>query len=151
MGRIIGSVFVGYVVMIVAVFATFSVAYLAMGVDRAYQPGSYEASGLWIAVSFVLGFIAAMAGGYVCTAVAQSRKGPRALAWVVIVVGLLMAVGIMMAPKKDAAGRSGEVSAVEAMQKSVAPTWVAFLNPFLGAAGVLIGAGLHPKGSRREV
>ena len=68
MGRMIGGVVVGYLTMFVLVFGSFTAAYLAMGADVAFQTGTYEPSTLWLVVSWVLGFLAALAeaGGGVC-------------------------------------------------------------------------------------
>lgn len=62
MWRSVVSVVVGYVVLSLVIFATFSAAYLAMGADAAFHPGSYVVSTLWLVVSFVLGFLAARPG-----------------------------------------------------------------------------------------
>ncbi len=77
MARTIGSVILGYLVMVIVVFATFSLAYQAMGVDRAYQPGTYDVSGLWIAVSIVLGILAAILGDSPVSVSPIARPHPR--------------------------------------------------------------------------
>ncbi len=143
MGRLILAVVLGYAVMFVAVFLTFSGAYVAMGTERAFQPGSYEPTAVWVTLSFFLGFLAAVAGGYTCVAVARKMPPALALAALVIAIGLASAGAMMMRPP-DARPtvRTGEVSNLEAMQNARPPLWVAFLNPFLGAAGVLLGARL---------
>lgn len=145
MVRNIGGVVLGYVLMSLIIFLTFTAAYLLMGADNAFKPGSYEVSNLWIAVSFVLAFTAAIVGGYVCAAIARSRKAPMALAILVLVIALLAAVPVLMAAGNGGAlaARSGEVSNIEAMQKAVQPAWIALLNPFAGAVAILIGARLR--------
>ncbi|MDQ3667052.1 MAG: hypothetical protein M3410_10870 [Acidobacteriota bacterium] len=40
--RAVLAVIVGYVVMVLLVFATFSLAYLLMGADGAFRPGTYK-------------------------------------------------------------------------------------------------------------
>lgn len=143
MGRSILAVVVGYVVMFVVVFLTFSGAYLAMGADLAFQPGSYEPSTQWVVTSFVLGFLAALAGG--CTAVWIARKITPAyvLAGVVLLLGLAVAGAMSMRPPDlRPTVRTGDVPNLEAMQNARQPLWVALLNPFLGAVGVVIGARL---------
>lgn len=153
MARTIGSVILGYLVMAIVVFATFSLAYQAMGVDRVYQPGTYMVSGLWIAVSIVLGIVAAILGGFVCARVAHSPAAPKALAGVVLILGLGMA--IVAATGADAEDREeirpAEVSNMEAMQNSQTPPWVQFLNPLIGAVGILYGAGLARKSKQGGV
>ena len=86
----IGAVVAGYIVMFVLVFVTFSAAYLAMGAEGAFKTGSYEVTALWLAVSFVLSFIAALGGGFVCAAIAKNPKATLALAGLVLVLGLLL-------------------------------------------------------------
>ena len=70
MGRAILSVVVGYVAMFAAIFLTLSGLCLLLGQDLSFQPGSYEPSLLWTAVSFALGVGAAVLGGYVCAWIA---------------------------------------------------------------------------------
>jgi hypothetical protein len=144
MGRLIGSVLLGYVVMAVLIFVSFSVLYVLMGADRSFQAGTYDPSALWISVSVVLGILASVAGGWVCAVVARSDKGPKALAVLVIVLGLALAVPVLRAPA-ESPPRTGEVSNMEAMQRARQPAWIALLNPFLGALGVLAGARRRPQ------
>ncbi|MGH9817113.1 MAG: hypothetical protein ACRD5F_06950 [Candidatus Acidiferrales bacterium] len=141
MGRLILAVVLGYVVMFAFVFLTFSGAYLVMGADGAFQPGTYEASTQWLVVSFVLGFIGAMAGG--CTAVWIARKmtPAHALAVVALILGFAMAGAMAMAPADSRPTvRTGDVPSMEAMQNARQPMWVALLNPLVGAIGVIVGA-----------
>lgn len=141
MGRSILAVILGYVVMFVVVFLTFSGAYLVMGTDGAFQPGTYEASTQWLVVSFILAFIAAIAGG--CTAVWIARKMAPAyvLAGIALVLGFAMAGAMAMAPADSRPTvRTGDVPNLEAMQNARQPMWVALLNPLLGAIGVVVGA-----------
>ena len=78
MGRAIVSVVLGYVMMAATVFFTFTAAYLIMGADGSFKPGTYEVSALWLIVSFVLSFVAAVLGGYVCALIAKSLRTKRA-------------------------------------------------------------------------
>jgi hypothetical protein len=146
MGRAIVSVVVGYVVMFAAIFLAFSGLYLLLGQDRSFRPGSYEPSVLWTVVSFVLGAGAAVLGGYVSAGIARTATPPKVLAGVVLVIGLVSAVPVLMAAATPAEARAGEVSNLDAMTKAKQPAWVAVANPFVGLAGVLLGAWLrrHP-------
>ena len=146
MVRKIVGVVVGYVVMALLIFATFSAAYLVMGADAAFKPGTYEVSGLWLIVSFVLSLVAAAVGGYVCALISRSRKAPLALAGLVLILGILVAIPILTAgADRFKVPREGNVSNMEAMQKAQQPGWVALLNPLIGAAGIIIGARLRQK------
>jgi hypothetical protein len=143
--RAILSVIVGYIVMALVVFVTFTAAYLAMGTENAFAPGSYQVSALWVVVSIVFGWIAAMIGGLVCAAISKGSGAPMALAVIVLVLGLAMAVPVMMASDEGApAVRSENVAAMEAMQNARQPGWLAVANPIIGAVGVLLGARLRP-------
>ncbi|MGI8785606.1 MAG: hypothetical protein ACR2L2_18395 [Acidobacteriota bacterium] len=139
--RVFGAVIVGYIVMFIVVFGSFTAAYLAMGADRAFLPGSYEVTALWLGVSFLLAFVAALAGGFVCAAISQGGKAPMVLAGLVLVLGLLMAVSVV-AKKAEPKVREGAAGNLEAMQNAYQPPWVALLTPFVGAVGVLAGAKL---------
>lgn len=141
MGRSILAVIVGYVVIFLVVFLTFSAAYLALGTERALQPGSYEPSTSWLVVSFVLGFLGAAAGGCTCVWIARKVTPAYVLAGLVIVLGVAMAGAVALAPPDTLPTvRSGDVPNMEAMRNARTPLWVALVNPFLGAAGVILGA-----------
>ncbi len=141
MGRIIGAVVVGYLMMAVLIFGTFTLAYLAMGADKAFMPASYDPSGLWLVSSFALGLLASIAGGFVCAAIAKEAKAAKILAGVALVLGLLMAIPALTTPAADPPKvRSSDAGSMDAMMEATQPAWVALLNPFVGAVGVLLGA-----------
>jgi hypothetical protein len=137
MGRLIGSVIVGYLVIFVAVFATFSAAYVAIGADGAFRPGSYDVSMTWIILGTVLSFGAAWLGGRICLAIAKDAKGPKALAAVVLILGILFAIPAMKPPPSEP--RPAGAAMMDAMQRARTPLWVALLNPVIGVLGVLVG------------
>lgn len=143
MGRAILSVVVGYVVMFTTIFLTFSGLYLLLGQDLSFQPGSYDPSVQWNVVSFALGVGAAGLGGYVCVWIARTATPPKVLAGLVLVIGLVFAVPVLMAAEKPAETRTGEVGNLDAMMKAKQPAWVALANPFVGLAGILLGARLR--------
>jgi hypothetical protein len=65
------------------------------------------------------------------------------LAGLVLVLGLLMAVPVLLAPKEDPPPiREGGMSNLEAMTQARQPGWVALINPVIGVFGVLAGAGM---------
>jgi uncharacterized membrane protein YeaQ/YmgE (transglycosylase-associated protein family) len=140
--RDIGGVILGYLAMALFIFASFSAAYLLMGADAAFQPGTYEVSTLWILTSMVLGLIAAVIGGYVCATIARSKRAPLALAVLILVVGIAVAVSVIMGNDGSLAARTGSVSNIEAMNSARQPGWVALLNPVIGVVGVIFGARL---------
>ena len=141
--RTVGSVILGYIVMAAFVFLSFSLLFVAMGPDRAYQPGTYEVSGLWVVVSFVLSFIAAVLGGWVCVLVARTQLGPQILAAAILVFGLVLAVMELGSTPADLPTvRDASVGVMEAMRDSQNPTWINFVTPFVAVVGILAGARL---------
>lgn len=144
--REIGAVLVAYICMAVFIFATLSVAYMALGSEGAFLPGSYDVSMSWILITTLLGLIAAGLGGLVCAIIALKAVTPKALAGAVLVLGLLMAIPVLTADDSEKKTvRAGAVAMSEAMTDAQQPIWVAFLNPLVGAVGVLGGARLKRK------
>jgi hypothetical protein len=142
MGRSILAVVVGYVVLFVVLFCVFTAAYLMMGPDGAFQPGSFRPSMLWNVLAIVLGLAAAVVGGLVCYAIARKQGAVTALVVVILVIGFLSAIPVVMAAGAPKAVREGSLSNMEAMMQARQPVWMALLNPVLGAVGVLLGARL---------
>ena len=136
------AVVAGYVVMALVVFSAFSLAYLLMGSDRAFRPGTYDVSPLWLVVSFVFSFIAAVVGGWVCAAIAKRRSASRGFAAVVFILGLILAVSVLMSSDARPQVRKGAVGNLAAMQNAGQPAWVAFMNAVIGPVGILLGARL---------
>ena len=148
MARAIGGVVVGYLVMFVFVFASFSIAYLALGANLAFQPGSYHVSMLWIAVMVVLNFVAAFLGGLVCSLIAKNPRASMSLAAVVLVLGLVMAIPVLTgAIGEPPATRDASVGNLEAMQHARQPAWSSVASPLIGVVGVLIGGRRQRKGA----
>jgi amino acid transporter len=145
MGRALASVILGYVVMAAMVVATFSIAYLVLGADRSYQPGTYDVTTLWIVISLVLSIAAAVVGGLTAAAIARSAGPPKVLAAVVLVLGFAMAIYALRAEPPTQNARTTNPSVFEAGTVSRQPTWIALANPILGAVGVLVGAALARK------
>ncbi len=143
MGKKILAVIIGYVVMVAFIFITFTVVYIAMGTDGAFQPGVYDVSIIWILASIILGILAAILGGLVCVMIAKDQGTAKILAGLVLALGLALAVPAAMGVEEETPNlRSGEVGVMESMQVARQPLWVVFLNPFIGAAGALIGGRL---------
>jgi hypothetical protein len=146
--RAVLAVIVGYLVMALLVFKTFTLAYLHIGADASFRPGTYDVTPLWLVVSFVLSFIAAFVGGWVCATIARRSTAPKGFAAAVFILGLIVALSAIMAsddarPKM----REGNVGNIAAMQNAKQPGWVALMNAFIAPAGILIGARLK-KGAK---
>ena len=140
--RSVLGVIVAYIAMFVVLFCVLTGAYLAMGPERAFQPGSFRPSILWDAVEIVVGLAAAACGGFICIAIAHKRGAVTALVVVILVIGFLSAIPVLMASGAPEAVREGGLSNMEAMMKARQPLWSALLNPILGVVGVLVGSRL---------
>jgi hypothetical protein len=141
MGRKILGGILGYVVMFIFIFATFSAAYLIMGTEHAFKPGSYDVSNRWLAVSTVLGFIGAVFGGYAAAMIGKGGMAVKITAGIVLLMGVLTVAMVAISPRTVEA-RGNDVPNMEAMSKAQTPLWVAVLNPIIGVVGVLIGGSL---------
>jgi hypothetical protein len=139
MARNIIGVIVGYVAMAAFIFISFTILYLILGTEGSFQPGSFEVSTTWLILSIVLGFIAAVVGGYVCVLIAKNKKAAMWLAGIVFVLGIILAIPQFNDEKADLV-REGELSNTEAMENAVQPEISLILNPILGALGVLAGS-----------
>ncbi len=145
MGRVIGSVILGYIAMFMAVFVGMSAAWAALGPGGSFKPGSWDVSFVWVLVTVCVGFAAAVVGGLTSAAIAKDARGPKALAVVVVLLGLAFAIPVLTTAVNVAelGVRPETVPMMEAMTKAQSPKWLALLNPLLGAVGVMIGAGLR--------
>jgi hypothetical protein len=144
MGRSILAGVAGYLAMFVFIMVFFTVAFVVIGTDRAFQAGSYDISTLWVGVWAIGTIVAALLGGFVCAKVAKA--GSRAvvgLAVAVVVLGVLSAV---MSGAREAPGpRAADVPVIEAAGKAVQPVWMPWANIVVGVVGVLAGGRLGAK------
>lgn len=138
--RAIASVIVAYVLMAAILMVALTGLYLAIGADKAFEPALWVPSKLWIVLMVIVNIAAALAGGWVCKAIAKSAKPPRVLAIFVLLLGLAMA-GVDMGKAAPAEPRGPDVSVMDAMNKALTPTWVNVANALIGFAGVMVGAG----------
>ena len=140
------AIIVSYVAMFVLFMAIFTGLYFALGVERVFQPDSYEVSMLWIIVTLVIALLGTMFAGYLCAAISKSWRTCQVFA---LIVFLLALVQCLSALRRDSEGpnvRAGEVTYLEAIGHAVTPTWLHFVNPVVNGLGILLGARLK----RRE-
>jgi uncharacterized membrane protein YhaH (DUF805 family) len=133
------GVIVGYIVMAIFSFAVFTCAYLALGVERVFEPESYDVSTIWMVLMIVFALIGGIVGGFVCAAISKSKGACMAFAGIVLAIGLIVSVMTKMKEHPNTA-RTGDVPNLVAMQNAQTPAWLCFLNPVLCAAGVIFGA-----------
>jgi hypothetical protein len=136
--RAVAAVVCGYLAIVVAVMAIFSTAFLVLGLESVFRPGEYYTTGAWNAATLAGSFAAAIAGGWICAALARERKPVLALAGLVLVLGVAGAVS--NAAKPEPGPRTGEITMTDAASKARQPDWYAMVIPVVGAAGVLLGA-----------
>ncbi|HYV23639.1 MAG TPA: hypothetical protein VE969_00270 [Pyrinomonadaceae bacterium] len=145
MARTIISVIAGYFAMFVLAFAGFTCAYLIVGQDVAFKPGLYEAASSWVAIAFIINIAVSVIGGFICATIAKSGRAPLALAIVVVVLGIVIAIGDTSKRKAHAGSIRTAAPQMEAIQQAYWPIWVPFTFPLTGAIGVLIGARLKKR------
>jgi hypothetical protein len=134
----------GYVVMALVLFATFSVMWMVLGPAGSFEPGTWDVSPTWLVASIVLGFLAALAGGAACGRVQADRRG------LFILIGLVVILGIVAAlpeAAEVAGARPDDVSMTDAMSNAAQPAWITWLNPLIGVVGAWLGAGRSGRGA----
>ncbi len=139
----------GYLVTAIGLTILMAGAWAVLGVDGAFQPGSYEVSSTWIYASIILSVVAAVVGGFVCKAIGRTDLAVNILIGIILVVGVIAAFYQMGVEPADSA-RPESVPMLEAMSNGIQPVWLSWLNPILGAVGVWYGGRLKktaPAGS----
>jgi hypothetical protein len=142
MGRSILAVVLSYIVLFIVLFCVLTVAYLAMGPDGAFRPGSFRPSMVWSVIEIVVGLGAAVLAGWICIAIARRQGAVTALVVVILVIGALSAIPVFMAAGAPEGVREGGLSNMQAMMQARQPVWMAIVNPVIGAVGVLLGSRL---------
>ena len=154
MVRTVVSIVVGYIAIALATFIGLTGAWLILGADRAFEPGVYDLSLAWVISAVAVNIIAAVIGGVVCASIARSRRAPIVFAFIVFVLGVIVAVPQFLADGSDPSPtRPADVAMFDAIGASRQPAWFALLTPFTVAAGIMVGAALvgGRSGARREV
>ncbi|MYF63443.1 MAG: hypothetical protein F4183_02990 [Rhodothermaceae bacterium] len=136
------AVVVGYLVMAVGIGVIFSVAYMVMGAEGAYQPDSWDVSSAWVIMSIIVGVCVALVAGKVCYLIARNHTATKYLIALVLVLGVVSAITMMVGGGGGDEVRDFAPSVLEATEKSVQPVWLSWLNPLIGAAGVAVGSGM---------
>lgn len=137
-GSLTGAI-AGYIVMALFIIATFAAAFPILGIDRLFAPGTYEAATSWIVLSFVLGLAGAMLGGWVAGYVSPKAHAVPTLAGFVLVFGLFSAQAAQNDDVLRGGPRGPNATMTDVMAHARQPTWITFVNPLLGAVGILIG------------
>lgn len=144
MAKAIGIAVVGYIIISILIFILLTGAWYAVGVNGAFQPGVWDVTPTWLGLMIVSSLVAAIMGGYVTSMMTSDSRAPKILAGLLLVLGLLMAIPILMGSGPTAPlPRPDTLPMFEAMSNGKQPSWLALLNPILGAVGVMVGSRLR--------
>jgi hypothetical protein len=126
-----------------------SLGWSRLGADQALLPDRWEASPSWILSSFGVSLVAAIAGGFLCAVLGRSMRAPSILAALVLLVGVVLAGVILLAPSPPSVC-GADVTLLEAIRHTKEPRWLVGAMPFVAATGVLIGALRRLRGQAPE-
>jgi len=141
--RTAAAVILGYLALAIFVMVALSLAWMVVGPEHAFKAGSTEVSTTWIALDYILGFVAAVLGGWLAVLVARKRKASIILAALVVVLGLIMAPMQKQPEQSLSPEEVTELGFMEAGQHAQHPPWYFFTIPFVGCVGVLLGGRLR--------
>lgn len=150
--RQIAGFIVGYILMMAIVVVGFLVAAILLGVDRVFQPGSHDASMLFVSIAMGITLTAALAGGATCTLIAASTRPAIVMAAIVVILGgikIYTGAGRPEPPPRPA-GQSLMEAFQTAMEHGREPLLTRVSNPVLGGIGVLLGMALVRRRSTAE-
>ena len=123
--RNIGGAVLGWVVMFTGVVILFSVLWMVLGAEGSFRPESWEISRMWALGSIVVGLLAALPGGFVCSKVAADSRG----VWMLVALVVILGVADALTGAQVVEGTRPEgVSMTEAMMSGQQPQWIAWLN-----------------------
>lgn len=140
--RAMGSVLLGYLVIVLVIMVSFTLLWTVLGQGRAFHAGTTDVTWVWLAFTLPLNVAAAVLGGMVTVRVARSKAfaGILGLAGLILVLGVASAFTQMGTPPTPGEGSGpGTLGAVEAAMQARQPLWVAWSLPLLGAMGAVLG------------
>jgi hypothetical protein len=140
------AIIVSYFAMFILFMAVFIGLYFVLGVERVFQPDSYEVSTLWIIVTLVVAFLGTMFAGSLCAAISQSWRTCQVFALIVFLLALWQCVSALRRDSEGPNVRAGDVTYLEAIGHAVTPRWFHFVNPVVNGLGVLVGARMKRRG-----
>ena len=142
------AIIVSYVAGTILFFAFATGCFLLLGVERVFQPFSYEISNAWLGLTITISLLSAMLAGFLCAVISKSWRTCQLLAFVAFFVTSISCVLQVRRTNPDAPNtRAGEVEYFDAMNLAVAPRWLTFINPLVSGIGVFLGAALKRRGT----
>ena len=144
--RSILAIIVSYILMMLVFWLAFAALYAGLGVERVFQPDSYEISTLWLGLSIIGSFVVALLAGLLCVAISKSFRAGQVFTLIVLVGSAIMCVSSLYRESEGPHVRAGEVGFFDGMEREVSPRWLHFVNPVVTAAGALAGARMKRRG-----
>ena len=140
------AIIVSYLVVFVLFSVVFIGLYFALGVERVFQPDSYEVSTLWLVLTMAGSFFGWMFGGWLCVAISKNLRVGQVFALIVFVLTAITCLSQLSRESEGPHVRAGEVTFFETLGREVTPRWFHFVNPVLSLAGALVGARMKRRG-----
>jgi hypothetical protein len=140
------AIIVSYIVMMLLFTLAFAALFAGLGVERVFQPDSYEISTLWLVLSIVGSFFVALFAGWLCLTISRSFRAGQVFTLIVLVGSAIMCLSSLYRESGGPNVRAGEVGFFDAMERGVPPRWLHFVNPVLTAAGAFAGARMKRRG-----
>lgn len=137
------SAVAAYVIYFVWIVVMFSVLWLMLGASFAYFPGSTRVTAGWLLAATPVNLVGAMLAGWLAGVMSRGdRRAVNGLAALVVILGLAVAIVHLGADRSLPPGKvPSQLSAQEAGQYSIQPTWYEFVIPIAAAGAVLAGGG----------
>ena len=135
-----GIALTGSMLMVVVLFATPTAAYLGLGTERTFLPGSFAVTPLQMVMFCFFQCDAGLVTGPVMSKQSGDRRVPRIVAGMTSTFGMLMALPAIRGTVRDAVPRDGSLAAMQAMLQAQTPVRIQSIAPALAALGVSAGA-----------
>lgn len=148
MVRSIAAVVVSYIVMMLLIMGMFAGMVFGFGIEGLLKPNSFQGNMIITILAPAIALLAGLVGGLVCAKMGRSKKAVMVLAGLVLVLGLVQAVGTLQKPF-PADPRDPNMTLEQFMEVGREPTWLAIFNPIGGALAILVG-GLVLGGKKLE-
>ena len=136
--RTILGVIIGFVVLLLIQFVILTAAYLLLGADWTFQPGTFALSPAWLVIQAVFTLAAGVIAGKVCRVVAGRGWSTIPFIVLVLVLGLLASIPFLLLGDSIPA-RVGDIGIIQAMGSGRPPKWFRVLMPFVTALGIMMG------------
>ncbi len=142
------AIIVSYVIGNLVFFGIITAGFFLLGVERVFEPDSYEVSRTWLALTLIVSLLGAAVGGYVCASISHSWRTCQVFALIVLMLTSISCIMELRRINPDAPNvRAGDVEYLDAMKLGIPPRWFPFVNPIVTCMGVLVGARIKRRGA----